>query len=640
MITFSEYDAMTKEQLAQELSRLVSDGLTKTQEYKMVESIIAKRENDVELQESAHEKFVPEETPLKTLVDFSEILKLFDNTHDHLGCFDMIDKELALIGGAYYPIKKALCYYVESLRQKTFRFAVGRVMSDNRIHFFVKLGAGRGKGQIKNVIKKYKLSKYERAVILPGERINIEQLIGRITKGAKGVMMEERGYLNYKAVVVDECDDLFSEIEATYAQTMLELRNGMDIFGKNTVHKKLTADELIEYDPEFRLVALLHNANFTAKFFDTGTGRRLFGFEGGTDLIPASAAWSGLLEAETTSELRDYINTRNDFIDSLVFSPEAVMELKEWLEMWTGFVLANPNQRVRSIGQRTFTSVKELFMRLCAILSVSRNEKTVSKDTTTRACADAVQFLLCTYQLYANRGRINLSRDMWQTGVEEEAMVFEWLHYNRATSQEASRLTIANAQTHIGEVFGVQDRQARGILNKLVERGLLGKKQVGKTGSVVWLAFTPQTEGGVEMSVFEQVDLKSFITNKMEILRGISLKPINEGGKDGNGNPLIIKREEREIDGLTYRGVDMPTLATLNQEKLRLSKEILELISQGKDGIILSAEPGKWQELYKGFPNALRSEVDRAMRDLLGCGDIWEARPGLYKVVHAGKVNE
>jgi hypothetical protein len=95
-------------------------------------------------------------------------------------------------------------------------------------------------------------------------------------------------------------------------------------------------------------------------------------------------------------------------------------------------------------------------------------------------------------------------------------MLFEWMHFNKATSEATTKLSIAQVQTKIGEIFGLQDRQAAGIFGKLVESGHIGRwKGAHETKS--WLEFTPELEGGVALGNYEPVDLKAFINKKIEV---------------------------------------------------------------------------------------------------------------------------
>jgi len=171
---------------------------------------------------------------------------------------------------------------------------------------------------------------------------------------------------------------------------------------------------------------------------------------------------------------------------------------------------------------------------MVTILAVMKRETNVSKITALQASLDCIHFLLCSYEIFANYGMINLSRDIWRTSDPREAMVFEWMHHNKATSEETTTLSIFDVKEKIEKTFGVQDRQARSIFGSLVERGLVGRKQDGRDSSKTWLDFTPELEGGVELSNPDPINLNTFISNKLEEISRLSTSKGGSGGNDLN----------------------------------------------------------------------------------------------------------
>jgi hypothetical protein len=528
------------------------------------------------------------EVPLKTLVNFNEYKELLKDRNSHLEIYEKAKKNLALEGQDYEIITKALCYYIESLRQTTLSFNVGVVPSDNRIHFAVILPAGRGKGQIRKLLSMYNMSKYERVLIFPATRTNPEQLIGRYIAGKKGEeKREERGYLNYKGLVVDECQDLLAENERNDSINMLELRNGSEVWHKNTIQKKLTSDDMLSYDPEFRALFLLHYPAFPPVFFDRGMARRLFVFQAGDNPIPASAGYVGILEEPLNDNLSEYINTPVERDRDLKWSKEGKIKVIEFIKTWNDWSLMHTNQRIRALAQRHFTSIKDHFIRVISILSLSKREETVSIESIIQGGLDTIEFLLSTFEIFANRGSVNLSRDIWQSTDIKEAMLFEWMFYNRALSESSSNISIFDVQQQIGYIWGLMDRQARGIFSRLVESGLIGRKQIGNDASKAWLGFEPKIEGGVKLidetgKSLVKIDLKEFISNKLleleniinmenggsRVARVADTDTINNINKNNNNNLNYTQLSDdkhtfHEKSNIYLRtGMDIATLAT------------------------------------------------------------------------------
>ena len=511
----------------------------------------------------------PEEVPLKSLVDFSEYKALFKGRHEHLAAYTLIKEQLQLEGEDYEVITKLLAYFIESLKQKTINFYIGGDMFDNRIHAGIILGAGRGKGQIRRALSQYNRDKYESVFTFSATRVNPEQLIGKILVPKKGEEVEERGYLNYKGIILDECQDVIAEKESHYEATMQEIRNGSEVFGKNTVYKKLVASNMLSYEPPFRSLFLLHYANFPPVFFDRGMSRRLFMFRAGENPIPEEAAWSGLCAKVQADSLKEYM-ARPRVPDGLRWNAFATQKLIEFLKEWVGWTLRHPNQRVRAIAEKHFTSTKDLFVRVISILAISRGEAEVSIQSVIEGGLDVIHFLLCTYEIYANNSQVNLSRDVWHTTSMEEAMLFEWMHHNGAFSRDETPLTIAQVVNQIGDIFGVQDRQARGIFGRLVESGMIGRKK-GQNDSKCWLGFMPQVEGSVARNNTRILDLKSFIIMEQEEAQ--VFKDNTQSGKSGNVHPPPFNNTSIQKDfsfsDINNRkgGLPTATLATLEEPK-------------------------------------------------------------------------
>ena len=578
----------------------------------------------------------PEDVPLKSLVDFSDYKILFKGRHDYLPAYRLLKEQLQLEGDDYEVITKMLSYFVESLKQKTITFFIGGDQFDNRIHAGIILGAGRGKGQIRRALSQYRRDKYECVFTFSATRVNPEQLIGKILQtgtGKKREETEERGYLNYKGIILDECQDVLAEKESHYEATMQEIRNGSEVYGKNTVYKKLVASNMLSYEPPFRSLFLLHYPNFPPVFFDRGMSRRLFMFHAGDNPIPEEAAWSGLSAKIQVDSLKQYMS-RERVQDGLKWNAFATQKLIEFLKEWVGWTLRHPNQRVRAIAEKHFTSTKDLFVRLISILAISKGEEEVSISSVITGGLDAIQFLLCTYEIYANNSQVNLSRDVWHTTSLEEAMLFEWMHHNRALSMEETTLSIAQVQNQIGDIFGVNDRQARGIFGKLVDSGMIGRKQ-GKNDSKCWLGFTPQIEGSVARTNTQILDLKSFIV--MEQQEGEAF----EGGKGGNGHPPLSYHVDPSISSSSViinnkeGGVHSATLATTDTSKNTILANAPPIVTEGNDWETIKGGLKTGLVLGHGFEHA-PEQFREALRGMAQVGAIFEAKAGNWKYVDQG----
>lgn len=440
--------------------------------------------------------------PNLALVDFSEYEPIFENTHKHLPAYDLINSEIGLKGKEYYPIIKCWNYKIESLRQSTMKCSIGKEWCDNRIHTLCIGGAGTGKGILKNALRLHAES-----VECSGARTNLEQLIGKYDK--KGVELE--GYFKKKNLDVDEAHTLVIEEDKNLGGIMREFRIAMDTYGSNMVDKKnVDAKHFLSYYPETRFGFYIHDTILPPVFFDLGTSRRMFAFELKPTQVGEDSAIQGFLTENYTNKLRDYVNSDVFPATFKGFSKEAVTELIFWIKVWNKFCLLNPNQRVRILGRRMFFSGKSYFMRMSMVLGLMRNETEIQPETIKQACFDCIHFLLSTIQVYTNKSVLTLSRDIWKTSDQKEAMFLEWLNYQGAVSKEVSVVSIAECQEMIQDIFGINNRQAISIYSRLRKLGYIMDYK-GQHSSLVWLGFNPNLEEFVDFGDKVDVNLSDVL---------------------------------------------------------------------------------------------------------------------------------
>jgi len=455
------------------------------------------------------------EVPTSDLINFSEFDPIFENTHQHLHAFELISTELGLIGKEFYPIKKFLCYDIESQRQETIGFFVGRERFDNRAHSLFVGGGGRGKGTIKTLSKLG--NNYAE---LSASRTNIEQLVGkkRKVKGEDGKTkyITDKSYFGKKKLNIDEGQAMLKEDDKGSAAIMHDFRQAMDIFGYNELDKKQVDADWHRFCPETRISIFTHDIILPPLFFDTGTYRRLFAFELKPQKVSENTATANLYRESRTQEFKDYIREPAPIVNDLVFTKDCIDIAAKYIKIWNRFVLQHPSQRIRTIAKQGFFSVKQYYFRIIAILSIQKNQKIVTKKTVQQACFDCTQFLLETFELYANKSEVKLSRDVWRTDELFEARLFEWMHFNQAYNREATPISIYNVQEQIGEIWGCNDRQAQSHYKRLKSNGLINSKK-GQHDSKAWLNFKPELEGFVEFDEENLPGLKTFlITQKNE----------------------------------------------------------------------------------------------------------------------------
>jgi len=474
------------------------------------------------------------------------IQDLFENSHNHLPLFELFDKEVGLIGETYYSIKKFCTYSLMSLLQPTIEFRLGRDFYDNRINGLIVGGAGRGKGAIKNTIRRLYNGSYNEIQEISGVS-HPEQLIGKKIVNKKIGETEIKGYFGAKGLFNDEANNLINEVDNFNAQSMALYRKAMDVFGQNLVEKKLVNNPTpFGYCPETRFLTFVHKIILTPKFFDTGSFRRYFCFNifQRDNIKVEDSIKSMFADDEDFSKTMETISiekTRMEYIGEKIkqngfwFSKEAKDEISQWILQWNTFLCTHQNQSIRILGEKMFYSVKQYFVKIATILAISKEETEVSLETARQACFDCAHFLLNTINYYSTNSQISLSADIWHTGDSTKAMLLEWIHYKGATSEYESNIGIRNCQDAIGDLFGVNDRQSRSIFNKMKKEGLLKSKK-GQHDSKVWLGFTP------ELSSIDVSKVK--LPKRMEAQRIKDLfENFVESGRFGSGGGCLSLRD-------------------------------------------------------------------------------------------------
>lgn len=457
------------------------------------------KENPLKQKETTSDEIIQ----TKGMVSFYSIRKLLKNQHDHLRLFERIDNKLGLEGEKYYTTKKWLAYFYESKIQRATQIKIGSGTYDNRCHALIIATAGKGKGVIKNNIKQvFKLTKED--VMEASGLVHPEQLIGKtkyVGRGKERHAVENKGYLAAEILLHDETNATINETAPNADQSMRIKRTAMDCFGYNQIGKKLvddTSKDMLEYNPTSRCIDFMHPEQFQNCFFDKGTYRRYVCFELGNDkqISIEDSIKSITDESVDYSEERDLLQaltqeTRRIHTD-FKMNDDCKNIAGKWILLWNGFLLNNEHPALRRFGEMTFYSIKDYFFKYIAILHGAYKKDISESYLTHLACIDTVHFLLDTVENYCKYGDLANTSDVWRGAKGMEIRVLEYLWRRGAISLDASKVSVKDYLGVISELFGVQERQAQGILSNLKSRQYVGSKQVGQTDSRVWITFEPE----------------------------------------------------------------------------------------------------------------------------------------------------
>jgi hypothetical protein len=438
-------------------------------------------------------------------INFTEIKNQLKNTHKHLDNFEQIDKMLGLIGDNYYFLKKFLWYLLEASIQPPKTFQIGTNYFDNREHGLIISSPAKGKGVIKNFIKRARGWEKESVVETTGTP-HPEQLIGKFVSVGRGKdrhKEERRGYLSADILLNDEAQNMINETKEEYAKVQRIKRQAMDCFGFNRLNKKLVGDswsELLDYPSPTQIVDFMHPQMFWPTFFDSGTFRRYFCFDldSETEFSEDDSVASLFAEKTDFEAIKTYyydkFQKNQAFLpeQTFTFTDECKIIVANVVKTWLAWALRYKNNRVRRFSELTFFSLKDMFLKNIAILHFSKHQTVSTVELTHCACIDTIGFLLETLENYCRYGSMDNTSDVWAGAQDMEINALEYLWRIGATNKENSQVSISNYNDIISELFGVNERQARGIIAKLKKRHYVGTKQVGQQSSRVWIAIKPK----------------------------------------------------------------------------------------------------------------------------------------------------
>jgi hypothetical protein len=439
-------------------------------------------------------------------VDFNSMRESLKEQHNHLRLFPTIDSMLGLDGDKYYATKKWLCYFYESSLQKPMQIKVGASHYDNRTHALIIATAGKGKGVIKNTVKN--TMRFEMSdVVEASGLVHPEQMIGKMKEIGRGKdkhKVEAKGYLAARILIHDETNSVINETAPNADQTMRIKRTAMDTYGFNLISKKLVDDfikDALEYYPDANCLDFMHPEQFSNCFFDKGTYRRYVCFElANNKQLDVNDSIKSLFEEATNyDEQRNMLSALRDqsrgIYNDFKFNDDCKKIAGRWIIMWNSMLLNHHNSAVRRFGEMTFFSIKEYFFKMIAILHLANGKEISEPELTHAACIDTFHFLIETLENYCKFGDIANTSDVWRGAKGMEIKALEYLYRKQAHNQEVSKVTIKKFTEVISELFGVQERQAKGIMSNLKAKGWIGSKQVGQDDSRVWITFKPELSG-------------------------------------------------------------------------------------------------------------------------------------------------
>ena len=479
---------------------------------------------------------------------------------NHLKGFDELRKSTRLQGKEYILILKSLWYSLLSCKNKGVVLRLNNLVTDGRIHLLIPLKSGKGKKELKRVIKKVGEG-LNRTVVEPTS-LHPEQLVGKTsTNRVKGQVeyIPNIGYFGDDYIVIDEGKTLLTSNEINFSESRRYLRLGLDPYPDNIITKKpvdIPRGEGLEYTPYFNCCIFTQPYYFEAEFATDGDLRRfILPYINMSGIDRTEAYKSRVLEVNQDNN--EPILTFTEFLRSLPdsreykISSEAKTELIEdhLILVRRGFSYSTKTRNFMDLYDFT---IQDLLLKMSHIQALQEGINTITRDHVARAFIDLVEFTEHLYQFIENKimGSLDYG-ETWNGATDKDKELLRFLYDVGATSREESTVSIIAYENKIQEVFEVEKRQSINIKRKHERNGWIKSKK-GKHDSLVWLEFEPDVRPARD--AMQPTNLKKFYLDKIKNYVPdcmLPLTPLEDKSVDApidEVQPSSIYKETQKID--------------------------------------------------------------------------------------------
>lgn len=415
----------------------------------------------------------------------------------HLMGFDDLESATALFGNEYKLIFKVLWYNLLSYKIRISNIRAGRIKPDGRVSVLFVINSGRGKGEIKRVIKDF--VKYFEDNVREPTSLHAEQLVGKSVYIKKEKKHEERrGYLSADFLIIDEAYNLLSSGELHYSEARKYLRTALDPYPHNTVSKQLTElgeNHALEYEPKCPIDLFVQPIMFENDTLILEGDLRRF--------IVVYVSMGGI---DKTESLKKRLFDMNDDEDAINHFCEKVNSL----DQFDSFTLSDRSKnlffelslalisrgelyskKINNFMEMDAFTLQNSLLKFSAIQAFQNGRDVIESEDVELAFIDLFEINEHTYQFIESKIPGNLDYgDGWQGARLKDQEALRWL-YERNALDKNNALALSDYLNEIMNIFNVKERRAYDILKSHYEKLWIqkGKNQDGKT---VWLKFTPE----------------------------------------------------------------------------------------------------------------------------------------------------
>ncbi len=438
-------------------------------------------------------------------------------TH-HLKGFKELKQASRLYGKEYTLILKAIWYSILSLKNENVELELNQIHTDGRIHLLIPLRSGKGKKELKRIIKE---------VLGDGVKeptsLHPEQLVGKTkTYSKKGNPFTENieGYFSQKYLIIDEGRTLLTSKEPNYTESRRYLRLALDPYPTNQIEKKsvdVTFEAALKYTPYFGCCIFTQPYYMEEDFATDGDLRRFLVPYVNMAGIDRLKAYKDRILDTTDSDgskdkFKNFVNNLPDFKHYTV-KPSAIPEFVECSMMLIQRGL-NHESKIRNFVDLYDFTIQDILLKLSHVQALQEGQDEITTQHIERAFIDLFEFLEHLYLFVDTKifGSLDYG-EAWAGAKDKDKEVLRWLKNKGAESFETSETSIKDYIDKIMDVFQVKERQARNIKQKHEEKEWIKSKQE-QHDSKVWIRFKPKTR--VASMAMQPQDFEKFYLDKIK----------------------------------------------------------------------------------------------------------------------------
>lgn len=503
---------------------------------------------------------------------------------NHLKGFKELRESTRLHGEEYILIIKAVWYGLLSCKNSDVMLELNGVVTDGRIHLLIPLKSGKGKKEIKRVVKEV-MGGFGKKVVEP-TALHPEQLVGKtFRKHKKGDTEYEpnKGHFADDYIIIDEGRTLLTSNDILYSESRRYLRLGLDPYPHNTITKRpvdIPRGEGLEYTPYFGCCIYTQPYHFDGEFATDGDLRRfVVPYVNMSGVDRTDAYKNRILETNHSNDsIKEFTKFMKDLGDYKEYSitSNAKLELlgDHLILVERGFSYST---KIRNFMDLYDFTIQDLLLKMSHVQALQNGTNQIEKNHVALAFIDLFEFLEHLYQFVENKilGSLDYG-EAWKGATDKDKELLNWLHDKKAISREESTISISDYEKKIQKVFQVAERQSINIKQNHEKNGWIKSKK-GAHESFVWLGFKPDARGA--RPAMQSKDFTKFYQDKIKNFIPEDIAPLASLENDTQNNPsdeIIQKNETTTVDYRNTTIIEKNILGLLADQQEHTNLSIIE----------------------------------------------------------------